>query len=81
MNIDLFVGREHEVKRIVSEAQKGRSSLIVSDAGMGKTALMEVCTLILLDDFPVISLSRVTPFSSFLREIADGLHEFGILKG
>jgi len=80
MNIDLFVGREHEVKRIVEQASKGRSSLVIAEAGMGKTALLEVCSLILLDDSPVIEISRVQPFSSFLRELAEGLHEFGILK-
>lgn len=79
MNIDLFVGREQEVKRIVSEANLGRSSLIISDAGMGKTALMEVCSLILKDDFLVIELSRLAPFSTFLREIAEQLHDFELI--
>ena len=57
-----------------------RSSLIVADAGTGKSALIEICALILSEDYPVIELSRVAPFSSFLRELADQLHELGILK-
>ena len=80
MNIDHFVGRNAEVNRIIKDAQMERSSLIVGDAGVGKSALIEICALILSEDYPVIELSRVAPFSSFLRELADQLHELGILK-
>jgi len=64
MNTDLFVGRTQEVQRIVKDAQLERSSLIVGDAGIGKSALIEICALILSQDYPVIELSRVAPFSS-----------------
>ena len=83
MNIDLFVGRSNEVQRIIKDAQMERSSLIVADAGTGKSALIEICALILSEDYPVIGLSRVATFSSFLRELADQLYELeglGILK-
>ena len=78
MNIEQFVGREAEVRTIVSNVEAGHATLVIGEEGVGKTALLEVVAL-LLDGHRVIFLERVAPFGSFLRELFIGLWDLSLL--
>ncbi len=72
MQLDQFVGREAEVRTIISNVEAGHSTLIMGEEGVGKTALLEIIHLI-LEEKAVVFTERVAPFGSFLKDLFIGL--------
>lgn len=74
-----FIGREAQTRLILENTNKNRSSLIISEAGVGKSALLEYCSNQIRAKRSLVQLSRTTPFGSFLKELFSGLHELGLI--
>jgi len=80
VNIEDFVGRDAEARAILANTQNKHSSLIIADAGIGKTALIEFISPVLKTQGKHISCTRVGPgFGSFLKEIFDGLWQHSLI--
>ena len=80
MNPEQFVGRENEIRILTENASKDRSSLVIGEAGIGKSALLELTQLI-LDDLTIVAYAtRVNPFGTFLRELFTELWQAGLIK-
>lgn len=73
-----FVGREAQARTILGNIESGNSSLIIGEAGMGKSALLDFIEPALQDLGTVIHASRVSPFGTLLREMFTGLWEAGL---
>ncbi|MDQ3457996.1 MAG: ATP-binding protein [Deinococcota bacterium] len=78
MDFDAFIGREAEVRAILSNVAQGRSSLLIGEAGVGKSALLEVIEPLLCEEGKPVFISRISPFGTFLRELYAGLHAHGL---
>jgi len=70
-----FVGRDAEARMLLQNTVQGHASLLVGEAGMGKSALLDYLTPAFSDVGVPIFASRVSPFGSFLRELFTGLWE------
>ena len=81
MDFDSFVGREAEVRTILGNIGQGRSTLLIGEAGVGKSALLNVLEPVLQEEGKAVYVGRVSPFGSFLRELYIGLHDAGIVVG
>ena len=79
MNIDEFVGRDAEARTILASVEHKHSSLIIAEAGMGKSALIEFISPILQSEGKLISTNRVGPFGSFIKEVFEGLWNHGLI--
>ena len=80
MNLDMFVGREKDTRLIFQNAHKGHSTLVIGEAGVGKSALLELTQALLKDQKTVLYTTRVNPFGSFLKELFTELWERGYIK-
>lgn len=80
MRIEDFVGREAEARALLSNTVARHASLLIGEAGMGKTALLDYLADALHDIGTPIFLGRVTPFGTFLRELFEGLWEAGLTE-
>lgn len=80
MNPELFVGRENEIRILSENMLKDRSSLVIGEAGVGKSALLEMFNYILEDDVTILYTTRVNPFGTFLRELFTELWQAGFIK-
>ena len=79
MRVEDFVGREAEARLILSNVTAGRSTLLIGEAGVGKTALLEYLEPVLKEEGQLIHCSRLSPFGAFLRECFTGLHDVGLV--
>ena len=79
MNLEHFVGREAEARTILSNVTAGRSSLLIGEAGVGKSALLEYLEPVLSEKGKLIYCTRLAPFGAFLRELFTGLHDLGLV--
>ena len=75
MRAEEFFGRDAEARTILQNTVQGHASLLVGEAGMGKSALLDYLTPAFTDVGVPLFLSRVSPFGSFLRELFTGLWE------
>jgi hypothetical protein len=75
---DVFVGREAEARAILVNTEARRCSLIVGEAGLGKSALLAFLEPALHDLGKPVLASRVQPFGTFLREAFEGLWALGL---
>lgn len=73
-----FVGREPAARAILANTAAQRSSLLVGEAGMGKSALLAFIEPALQDLGRPVLVSRVQPFGTFLREAFEGLWAYGL---
>ena len=74
MNFDDFVGRDAEARSIAANVENKHSTLLIAEAGMGKTALLEYLTPLLQEMGRLVLTSRTGPgFGSWLREVFEGL--------
>lgn len=73
MRTEDFIGREAQARALLTNTVAGHSSLLVGEAGMGKTALLDYLGDTLHDVGVTVFLGRVTPFGTFLRELFEGL--------
>ena len=73
-----FVGREPVARTLLVNSEARRSSLLVGEAGMGKSALLAFIEPALQDLGRAVFISRVQPFGTFLREAFEGLWSFGL---
>lgn len=78
MRVEDFVGREAEARALLQNTVSGHASLLIGDAGIGKSALLSYLADALHDVGTPIFLGRVTPFGTFLRELFEGLWEAGL---
>lgn len=72
------MGREAEARALLQNTVGGHASLLIGEAGMGKSALLDYLADALHDIGTPIFLGRVTPFGTFLRELFEGLWEAGL---
>ena len=72
MRTEDFIGREAQARALLTNTVAGHSSLLVGEAGMGKTALLDYLGDALHDVGVPVFLGRVTPFGTFLRELFEG---------
>ena len=80
MVIEDFVGRDAEARAILANAENKRSSLVIAEAGLGKSALIEFISPLLQTQGRVIACSRVGPgFTGFLKELFEGLWHYGFI--
>lgn len=79
MKIEQFVGREAQVRTIMSNINAQHSTLVIGEAGIGKTALLEVISPLLESEGNLVSVSTVRPFGTFLRETFIGLWDKGLI--
>ncbi len=80
MNPEQFIGRENEIRILSENVIKDRSSLVIGEAGVGKSALLEMFNYILEDDVTILYTTRVNPFGTFLRELFTELWQVGLIK-
>lgn len=74
-----FIGREAEARLIVTNTEAKRSSLIIGEAGVGKSALLNFIAPIIADEAKLIRVSKVAPLGTFLKELFRGMHEFDLI--
>lgn len=74
-----FIGREAEARLIVTNAEVRRSSLVIGEAGVGKSALLNFVAPILADEGRLIKVSKVAPLGTFLKELFRGMHEYDLI--
>jgi len=80
MNINDFVGRDAQARALISNSDAQHSSLIVAEAGYGKTALIDFVSPLLASSGKLISTSRVGPgFGSWLKELFEGLWQHKLI--
>ena len=79
MNLEHFVGRDAEARLILNNLTARRSTLILGEAGVGKTALLEVLEPVLREEGKLIHCTRLSPFGAFIREVFTGLHDLRII--
>ena len=79
MNLEHFVGREAEARLILNNVAAGRSTLLIGEAGVGKTALLEYLEPVLAEEGQLIHCTRLSPFGAFLRDLFTGLHDLGLV--
>ncbi len=80
MIIDDFVGRDAEARLILANVENKRSSLIIAEAGLGKSALIEFIAPLLQTEGRLIVSTRVGPgFTNFLKEVFEGLWHHGLI--
>ena len=75
MQLDDFVGRETEVRTLVDNTDKGRHTMLLGEAGLGKSALLKVAEPLLSYKKRVIWTSRVSPLGGWLRDVFSELWE------
>jgi len=80
MDFDAFVGREAEVRALLGNVAQGRSTLVIGEAGVGKSALLTVIEPLLREEGRPVYATRISPFGSFLREVYAGLHAHGLTE-
>ena len=80
VNLEQFVGRENEIRILSENVLKDRSSLVIGEAGVGKSALLEMFNYTLEDDVTILYTTRVNPFGTFLRELFTELWQVGLIK-
>lgn len=73
-----FVGRDPAARTVLANTAAQRSSLLVGEAGMGKSALLAFIEPALQNLGKPILISRVQPFGTFLREAFEGLWSLGL---
>ena len=81
MDFENFVGRDAEVRTILGNVAQGRSTLLIGEPGVGKSALLSVLEPLLQEEGKVVYVGRVSPFGTFLRELFIGLHDVGVVSG
>lgn len=81
MRTENFVGREAEARALLTNTVAGHASLLIGEAGMGKSALLDYLTPAFEDIGVPLFVGRVAPFGSFLRELFTGLWEAGLTEG
>jgi len=75
-----FVGRQAEARVILTNVEHGHNSLVIGEAGVGKTALLRFIEPVLASMGPYVATVRVGPgFGSFLRELYTGLWDVGLV--
>ena len=80
MDINEFKGRDAEARAVLANVEHKHSTLIIAEAGLGKSALIEFISPILQSEGKLISASRVGPgFGTFLKEIFGGLWNHGLI--
>ena len=79
MNLEMFVGREKETRFIYENAQKSHSTLVIGEAGVGKSALLEIIQALFKDQKQVLYTDRVNPFGSFLKQLFEELWVQGLI--
>lgn len=80
MNFDDFVGREAQARAIISNADARHSSLVIAEAGMGKTALLEYVAPVLESSGKLVTTSRIGPgFGNWLVDVFEGLWSHGLI--
>ena len=80
MNLENFVGREAQARAIISNADARHSSLVVAEAGMGKTALLDFVAPVLESSGKLIITERIGPgFGNWLAAVFEGLWNYGLL--
>lgn len=80
MRIEHFVGREAEARALLTNTVDGHNSLLIGEADIGKSALLDYISEALHDIGTPVFLSRVTPFGTFLRELFEGLWDAGLTE-
>ncbi len=82
MKTEQFIGRNAEARTLIANTEQGRASLLIAEAGMGKTALLEFLQPLLEQEGILIYAERVGPgFTAFLKQIFEGLWEAGRVEG
>jgi len=77
-----FIGRNAEARALVTNVEQGRSTLVMAEAGMGKTALLEFVSPLLEQLGCLIVTDRVGPgFGTWLKDIFEGLWRNGLISG
>jgi len=77
-----FIGRNAEARALVTNVEQGRSTLVMAEAGMGKTALIEFVSPLLEQLGCLILTDRVGPgFGTWLKDIFEGLWSNGLISG
>lgn len=80
MRVDDFIGREAEARAVVRNTDAKHSTLIVGEAGMGKTALIDFIAPVLEGTGRLVTTSRIGPgFGNWLKDVFEGLWEHGLL--
>ena len=79
MNLDHFVGREAEARLILANVTANRSTLVIGEAGVGKSALLEVLQPVLEEEGKLIHCTRLSPFGPFIKECFTGLHDLRLI--
>lgn len=81
MKEENFIGRDSEARALLSNAEQNRASLVIGEAGMGKTALLEFIAPLLKQMGKLILTERVGPgFGSWLKEVYEGLWTHGLIS-
>ncbi len=80
MRQEHFLGRDAEARALLTNTVDAHNSLLIGEAGMGKSALLDYIGEALHDVGTPIFISRVTPFGTFLRELFEGLWEAGCVE-
>ncbi len=80
MRTEDFVGREAEARALLTNTVAGHDSLLIGEAGMGKSALLDYLAPAFEDVGVPLFIGRVSPFGSFLRELFTGLWEAGLTE-
>jgi predicted ATPase len=79
VNPDHFIGRDAEARAILSNVSAQRSTLIIGEAGVGKSALLAYLEPVLQEEGTLIHTGRVAPFGTFLKELFTGLWDAGLI--
>ena len=74
-----FIGRDPEIRTLSANIDHHHPTLIIGDHGTGKTALLEVVTELLTPERNIVTIERLTPFGTFLRDLYSRLWEKGLL--
>jgi len=75
-----FIGRESQARLILDNTNKNRSSLLIGEAGVGKSALLEFIARTIKQNRKLAFISRTTPFGSFIKELFTDLYELELLE-
>ena len=71
---DTFVARDPEARAILHNTNNQHSSLIVAEAGLGKSALIQFLSPVLAEQGKLITTDKVGPgFTTWLKEVYEGL--------
>jgi energy-coupling factor transporter ATP-binding protein EcfA2 len=70
-----FIGRDPELRTLTNNIDHHHPTLVIGDEGIGKTALLEVVATLLSPERNIVTIERLTPFGTFLRDLYTALWE------